>query len=316
MPITESQVFETANSLKERGIAPSALSIREITKTGSLGTIQKYLRQWREGAESVVKDLNEPPPTSAMRVSEQFLQQVWGLAIHHARQEGGLKLKEIQNEKKEIMEDAAVAWKEVEKLEGAQEKLGEDVRALEDRNLKGERDLEQTRNRLQQMEDAYASLFQEKELSVQELGVLKKEHENSREQREELRKNRDELLAKVEGLRIAAAGLEKDVENLKRERHHWEKQFLQARGELEDCRQLLARKSSLADHFREERGKLDHEKQKLTEQLGESCGRFQILEKRCLEYEQQVANMGDNLKQALSVHKNGKKITNSPKITS
>lgn len=128
MPVNENQVLDIAQQLRDQGIKVSAISIREVLRTGSLSTIQKYLNVWREkGVES--SSGQTPPPQAAVDAALKMINQVWGISLYYAAQDAGLKVKEAREELLLAKEEAAEAWKEVERLEtedfGLKEKLEE-----------------------------------------------------------------------------------------------------------------------------------------------------------------------------------------------
>lgn len=123
MTINKDQVFEVAESISENGNIPSAIKIREILKTGSLGTIQKYLKLWRH-KETLNDSLENPPPEHILEATTQYVNNFWGAALHQARKEAMVKIQEAQQDQKVSEKDSETAWEAVEKLENKLSELG------------------------------------------------------------------------------------------------------------------------------------------------------------------------------------------------
>lgn len=116
MPITEQQVFDAAEQVRESGKVPSALSIREITQTGSLGTIQKFLRKWRHQETVSAASIN-PPPEPVLNAVRQFSEQLWQLALQHSEKAATLKVKQAREELQEAHRDTDEAMENCELLQ-------------------------------------------------------------------------------------------------------------------------------------------------------------------------------------------------------
>ena len=126
MTIGKDQVYEVADSLSENGNIPSAIKIREILKTGSLGTIQKYLKLWRH-KETLSDSLENPPPEQILEATTQYVNNFWGTALHHARKEAMVKIQEAQQAQKVAEKDSESAWEAVEKIENKISELMTDI---------------------------------------------------------------------------------------------------------------------------------------------------------------------------------------------
>jgi hypothetical protein len=116
MPLTEQQIFDAAEQVRESGKVPSALNIREITQTGSLGTIQKFLRKWRH-QETVSSASVNPPPEPVLNAVRQFSEQLWQLALQNSEKAASLKVRQANEHEQEAQRDTDEAMENVEKLQ-------------------------------------------------------------------------------------------------------------------------------------------------------------------------------------------------------
>ena len=130
MAISEQEVFEAADQIRDAGQNPSALKIREITQTGSLGTIQKHLVHWapRDGVS---------PPSTLRRIRSaamtKFGDQIWQLALQQAEKMAMVKVKEAREGQEEAQRDVEEAMEKLESWqvemagEGAAEEMGQEL---------------------------------------------------------------------------------------------------------------------------------------------------------------------------------------------
>jgi len=114
MAITEEQVFSAAEEIRESGRFPSAISIREIIKTGSLGTIQKHLRKWRH-RETVSAASSNPPPEDVLETLKNFGDTFWRLAIQHSDKAALQKVRLARDEQDEARIDMEEALENLER---------------------------------------------------------------------------------------------------------------------------------------------------------------------------------------------------------
>lgn len=145
MAITEQEVFEAAEQVRGEGRTPSAISIREITQTGSLGTIQKHLRKWRH-QEVLSASSNNPPPEPVLNSIRQFGEQLWQLALQSAEKAANLKVRQANEELEVARNDAEEALDAMEKQQKNHDGLTRDLQASQKAN-------EQLKNELQLNQD-------------------------------------------------------------------------------------------------------------------------------------------------------------------
>lgn len=178
MSISEDQVYEAAEELSKSGKNPSALSIREILKTGSLGTIQKYLVKWRH-KETVSASTQNPPPEELLELTRSYLEKIWGTAIHISRKEANVKIKEADLERKQSLKDSDSAWSEVERMEKS---LGKEKSLQEELN----RQIDDLKHSSEKEELARRELEQENAIFKEKISVLKENQTTLSEQHQSI----------------------------------------------------------------------------------------------------------------------------------
>lgn len=110
--VTEKQVFTVADSLKQIGIEPTIVGIREkLGNTGSLTTISKYLKAWKEHQE-LIAPLSEPPIAF-----NQSAKALWNVAFRFAEEEFKNQNEALKIEKKKWEEEKKLYTTELEDLE-------------------------------------------------------------------------------------------------------------------------------------------------------------------------------------------------------
>ncbi len=236
MAVREEDIFQAADELNAEGVTPSAISIREILKTGSLGTIQKHLKAWRE--KSVTPSAQPPPAASVLEVSQKWAAQVWGTAWAQARQEMDARIHEIQASLKQSQEDAEAAWKEVERFEEDEKKWGvklDDERRLREEGAANQHALEE---KIAELGKENAEREKAREQLARELALMEEKTLALHQKTERLRRELDEEHRRaVEAERMAAAnhGRLEELQRLTEEAR------AEARSERERCEELQAR---------------------------------------------------------------------------
>lgn len=129
MAITEEQVFSAAEEIRGSGRFPSAISIREVTKTGSLGTIQKHLRKWRH-RETVSAANNNPPPEEVLDSLRNFGDSFWRLALQHSDKAALQKVRLARDEQDEARHDMEEALENLEKQGEKNDAMAKEVEEL------------------------------------------------------------------------------------------------------------------------------------------------------------------------------------------
>lgn len=114
MPISEQDVYEAADQIRDEGHSPSAIKIREITQTGSLGTIQKFLIKWRH-RETISATTSNPPPEAVLKSIQDFGENLWRLALQQAEKAASVKVREAREERGQAQRDAEEAISHLEK---------------------------------------------------------------------------------------------------------------------------------------------------------------------------------------------------------
>ncbi len=181
MTVDEQEVIEAIQNLLQQGIKPSAISIRELLQRGSLTTIQKHLKNWREG-QSGTSTQTDPAPEVAIEASKKFAQQIWSLSLYQARQEAGIKTKELENELTDLRQEAQTAWSEVERLE-------KDVSSADEEKHK------------------LVGQISEKEQQITELQMKCSEHE----------KEKKSQIMQISELQAQAAVVQSNIDEMKKE---------------------------------------------------------------------------------------------------
>ena len=204
MALTEQDVFDASEKIRESGRIPSAITIREITQVGSLGTIQKHLRKWRH-RETVSASCSNPPPEQVLNSIRQFGEQLWQMALQQAEKAASIKVRQAREEQEEAQRDTDEVMLQIE---GLQEQLRE------------------TQAKFQAEHEAKLKIDQFNEALRQELGLLKDEISQEKHRAERLQ---DQL----KGAEEKNLGLKKDLEEL---RDKW----MGAEGMLRENQQMLA----------------------------------------------------------------------------
>lgn len=122
MAISKEEVFKIAEKISSDGEIPSSIKIREVLKTGSLGTIQKYLQIWRH-KEALSEVTSNPPPDQILQTTKTYLENIWVTALHFAQKEATIKIEEARKSKETAENDSETAWNAVSELESKYESL-------------------------------------------------------------------------------------------------------------------------------------------------------------------------------------------------
>ena len=110
--VTEKQVFTAADALKQVGIEPTIVGIREkLGNTGSLTTISKYLKAWKDHQE-LITPLSEPPIAF-----NQSAKALWNVAFRFAEEEFKSQSEALKIDKKKWEEEKKLYTSELEGLE-------------------------------------------------------------------------------------------------------------------------------------------------------------------------------------------------------
>lgn len=76
--ISKKQIFTAAKELAARGELPTAVRVRSLVATGSIATIQKYLKEWKTSCfnfnKDPIHDLNATPTTRDLLESQRMLE--------------------------------------------------------------------------------------------------------------------------------------------------------------------------------------------------------------------------------------------------
>jgi len=143
MAITEEQVFSAAEEIRASGRFPSAISVREITGTGSLGTIQRHLRKWRH-RETVSAASHNPPPEVVLETLKAFGDSFWRLALQHSDKAALQKVRLARDEQEEAHRDMEEALENLEAQHQENERLAKRIeeQLAKEHALNGELELQ------------------------------------------------------------------------------------------------------------------------------------------------------------------------------
>lgn len=77
--ISKQEIFTTAKKLAAQGELPTAVKVRSLLATGSIATIQKYLKEWKTSCfnfnKDPINDLNATTTTHDLLESQRMLEQ-------------------------------------------------------------------------------------------------------------------------------------------------------------------------------------------------------------------------------------------------
>lgn len=272
MAITEEQVFSAAEEIRDAGKFPSAISVREITKTGSLGTIQKHLRKWRH-RETVSAATSNPPPEDVLEALKAFGDSFWRLALQHSDKAALQKVRLARDEQDEARRDMEEALEKLEQHQVDHEKLSQKIDELLEREqslnqeLSLEKDLVQKASlqchkleeTIKSIDERYRELeSRERDQQVQ-LNQLKEESTELANEKEELsqRLGQSERLTqeKEENLNELSEELKREQELSNVQQKETSQLREQLRSESAKLNQALGEKDAIA-------GKLEDEQQR------------------------------------------------------
>ncbi|MBF0245388.1 MAG: hypothetical protein HQL31_08970 [Planctomycetes bacterium] len=156
-------------------------------------------------------------------MTEAFVRdQLWGMAITESRKEAEIKLKSAAGEKLEVEEDAAAAWKEVEKLEARElellSKMSDLSQNAEEASEKGKQDAERLIRLAQEKIELEKSFVLTQEKNNLLLERLELERKLFSQKDEDLREAKNALSGAMEAtevLRREYSGQLREMENLK-----------------------------------------------------------------------------------------------------
>jgi len=253
MAITKDEIFRAANELTEAGHAPTYLAVRAKLGSGSFGTLQKYLRAWREERERSREAGSEEQ--SGGGPQEEIPERFQALATRLARETWGLAKGEIEGQvqalrtqaEEEILEakrDAEAAGQTVDALQGTLEETRAEL-------AQTKKEVSAAREEAARSEGERARLTLITDSQTEKLGALD----------EELALAREILVRKDAALEFTARELQSTqerVQELKRERDEAREELSNVRAEHE---QLKERAASLTGELKEAQaeGKRLHE---------------------------------------------------------
>jgi chromosome segregation ATPase len=174
MAITRDEVKEAAEALRDEGINPTYLSIRQKLGRGSFSTISKHLRAYLSTSHRLEQSVRsvEPLPNAIRALAEPLLVKLWSeitaqsqMAFDELRQ----RLEQNLLEKDDTLKEASTA---LDLLMSEHEKSLELVANLrsELEKLQVERlSLEQLKNEATMQKDAHAKVAQEKSVTIESL---------------------------------------------------------------------------------------------------------------------------------------------------
>jgi chromosome segregation ATPase len=299
MPLSEQQVFEAADQIRESGRSPSALSIREITKTGSLGTIQKYLRKWRH-QETVSSASINPPPESVLNAVRQFSEQLWQLSLQQAEKAASLKVRAAREEQQEALRDTDEAMEQVEDLQSQLEREEQQKAQLQI-------EIETLKEKLETQAQAHQG---EREQAL----LLEQQQKNEHEQ---LRLQLSEREEQIQYLKDELRGLQEELETQGQQRVHTQDKLERALNEIAECNKAQAQWDGLykqAQHENEaltrDIQQLQHEQRASREQLQQQDEQLQAqqvmldeLKRQQLDWERRELQLKTSLDAEKSVSK-------------
>jgi chromosome segregation ATPase len=310
MPLTEQQVFDAADQVRESGKVPSALNIREITQTGSLGTIQKFLRKWRHSETVSAASIN-PPPEPMLNAVRQFGEQLWQIAIQNSEKSASIKVQQAREEAQEAIKDADEAMEnlghlqeKIEQLHSEKDEWKSQIQDIHQRHdekvtaLQNEQqDLFQKLQESQSKSTILTSqleVFEKKELELeQKLSESQKAQSHMEdkitqlllEQEEAKQQFQHEIQQKIQNLEKTNAELEKQMEIDKIQHMNSEHALKEALSQIENfklteksykekCDQALTNLNSMKEDYLKKSLEFESER-KLNEQLQSLLEKFQ-----------------------------------------
>jgi chromosome segregation ATPase len=174
MAISEQDVYEAADQIRDEGNSPSAIKIREITQTGSLGTIQKFLIKWRH-RETVSATTSNPPPEAVLKSIQDFGDNLWRLALQQAEKAASVKVREAREEREQALRDADEAISHLEKGNRVRDDLEQKVEHLSGRLVEEQSKCSEKEASLKSL--VLASSDQQKKLEMNGVELQKMAHE-------------------------------------------------------------------------------------------------------------------------------------------
>lgn len=100
--VTYEQVATVCNKIAAEGGTPGSRNVREVLGSGSLGTLLKYINQWKGGQERQSQAIDDTPDPSVVRaISNQIADRVQA-----ATAEATARLVELQSETNNLIADA------------------------------------------------------------------------------------------------------------------------------------------------------------------------------------------------------------------
>lgn len=224
--ISYEQVADVAARLKANGDRPSARKIRDVLETGSMGTIQDHLVQWRkrEAAQPIAQSPRSHPAQLLAEIDRAI-----ATAESLVRQELDAELQDLRTELTELA--AAIKTSEAkadalaDELDNRTKECGSLVATLD---VRAEQ-LEQTRQQLALEGDNFAlatenmrvaqSEAQERAVAAEvrleavrhEVEKLARAYADERGRREETDRRAVTAETRLEGVRELCAGLEKQI---------------------------------------------------------------------------------------------------------
>ena len=119
--ITQEQVFQTADTLRQQGEHPSVAAVREAIGSGSYSTVNRYLQLWREQQEKEMVSADLPAPV------EEAYRKAAAVAWNEASRLTGEQVTAIKEqttkERERFEKEARDAAAEITRLEQQVEQL-------------------------------------------------------------------------------------------------------------------------------------------------------------------------------------------------
>lgn len=215
-------VFEAANEMVQAGEHPASLAIYEkYGRKGSLSTITKYLKMWRETPEAKEADSENLPavieiPETIANNGNQLIKQIWTAAKFQADEEVSRQKEALAQAEKAVKAEHEAIVSIIDEKTGEIEQKDEEIETLKN-------DLVNSNTQTVQLKDQLADLKRELQQQhkdhAREISTLKKDHGRELQDVTEAKKAAEDAhntaLSTIEALTEKMDELEKKVSVVK-----------------------------------------------------------------------------------------------------
>lgn len=209
MPITNEQVFQTADELAANGQDPTLAAIRRTLGGGSFTTISEAMKEWRKRRQAAEFTPREPPPESINKRLSELGAELWAAASEAARGRLQAERADLEKVRYDIERQQIEAAEMADQMNSEIEQLRARVLSLDDSAEKLRRELEMAKQKTIAAEARYTE--QEKRITD-----TREELKNAQRKLDESELRERTSAQRAAELEVTCGILKTEIENFQR----------------------------------------------------------------------------------------------------